>query len=137
MAWFEQPRDPQQLRGFDLIGGMVKRRRVALGWSQRYLEGQCGVDQAVISRLENGKQYGLRWSRFAELVDALGGLEVVAPAPRPGPAGAATMATEDPLELTPSEVIDLATGLDPGPTSLRRRDGVPITSTSASIPTRT
>ncbi len=112
MAWFEQPRDPQEQRGFDLIGGMVKRRRGALGWSQRYLEGQCGIDQGVISRLENGKQYGLRWSRFAELVDALGGLEVVAPAPRPGPTGA-PMSNEDSLELTSSEVIDLAMGLDP------------------------
>jgi hypothetical protein len=29
----------------------------------------------VISRIENGRQYGLRWSRLAELVDALGGLD--------------------------------------------------------------
>ena len=38
-----------------------------------------GIDQTVISRIENGKQYGLRWSRFADLVDALGGLEGLEP----------------------------------------------------------
>ena len=46
---------------------------MALGWTQRQLEAQSGVDQTVISRIENGKQYGIRWSRFALLVDALGG----------------------------------------------------------------
>ena len=38
--------------------------------------GQSGIDQTVISRIENGKQYGIRWSRFALLVDALGGFDV-------------------------------------------------------------
>ena len=43
-----------------------------------------GIDQTVISRLENGKQYGLRWSRFAILVARLHGLEAeTAKAPRP------------------------------------------------------
>ncbi len=74
MTWFGQPRDPQEQRGFELIGVEIKRRRRALGWSQRMLEAYSGVDQTVISRLENGKQYGIRWSRFALLVDALGGI---------------------------------------------------------------
>jgi len=32
----------------------------------------CGLDQSVISRLENGKLANLRWWRFAALVGALG-----------------------------------------------------------------
>ena len=76
MTWFPNPRDPQQQRGFDLFGQTLRRRRVALGWTQRQLGAYSGIDQAVICRLENGKQYGLRWSRLAELIDALGGLDV-------------------------------------------------------------
>ena len=73
MTWFGQ-RDPQERRGFELIGVELLRRRRALGWTQRTLEAQSGIDQTVISRLENGKQYGLRWSRFARLVEALDGI---------------------------------------------------------------
>ena len=73
MTWFGQ-RDPQERRGFELIGLELLRRRRALGWTQRTLEAQSGIDQTVISRLENGKQYGLRWSRFARLVEALDGI---------------------------------------------------------------
>jgi len=71
---------------------MIRRKRVWLLWTQRQLEAESGIDQTVISRLENGKQYGLRWSRLAELVDALGGLDIDAsaqparvrgPVPRP------------------------------------------------------
>jgi transcriptional regulator with XRE-family HTH domain len=81
MSWQEQrPRDPQQQHGFDMIGVMVRRRRVFVGWTQRRLEVYSGIDQTVISRIENGKQYGLRWSRFAQLVEALGGLDVPPPA---------------------------------------------------------
>jgi transcriptional regulator with XRE-family HTH domain len=66
--------DARAARGFRLIGRLVLRRRQRLGLSQRQLEHLSGVDQTVISRLENGRLGGLRWSRFAELVDALGGL---------------------------------------------------------------
>ena len=62
-------------RGYDLIGAMVKRRRLAASLTQRELEDLTGIDQTVISRLENGKQYGLRWSRFAVLIGALDGLD--------------------------------------------------------------
>lgn len=83
MSWDGQrPRDPQQQHGFDLVGAVLKRRRARLGWTQRQLEAYSGIDQTNISRLENGKQYGLRWSRFADLVDALGGLDA-----GPQPAG--------------------------------------------------
>jgi transcriptional regulator with XRE-family HTH domain len=62
---------------------MIKRRRAAASMSQRKLERLTGIDQSVISRLENGKQYGLRWSRFARLVGVLDGLDEPARAPTP------------------------------------------------------
>ncbi len=67
-------RSPQEQLGYKVIGGLVSRRRQRLGWSQRYLEGRAGIDQAVISRIENGKQFGVQWARFATLVGAMGGL---------------------------------------------------------------
>jgi transcriptional regulator with XRE-family HTH domain len=76
VTWNQRPRDPQQQEGFEAIGAMVRRRRARLGWSQRYLELRSGLDQTVISRIENGKQYGIRWSRFATLVGAMGGLDI-------------------------------------------------------------
>ena len=75
---WEHSRDPRhglEQAGYDLIGAALKRRRLRAGLSQRQLERLCGIDQTVISRLENGKQYGLRWSRFAILVGVLDGLE--------------------------------------------------------------
>ncbi len=77
MTWdsFDVERlDGRTRHGFDLIGQLVRRRRQGLGLSQRQLERLSGVDQTVISRLENGTLGGLRWSRFARLVGALGGL---------------------------------------------------------------
>ena len=62
-------------RGYELIGTMLRRRRRAASLTQRQLQYAAGIDQAVISRLENGKQYGLRWSRFAFLVGVLDGLD--------------------------------------------------------------
>src|SRR5690348_13512089 len=76
MPDWERPRDPQRLRGFEIVGTMIRRKRIWLGWTQRMLEGQSGIDQTVISRLENGKQYGLHWKRFADLVAALDGFEL-------------------------------------------------------------
>ena len=49
------------------------------------LEARSGIDQTVISRIENGKQYGIRWSRFATLVGSLGAFGTTAARPRPGP----------------------------------------------------
>jgi len=54
---------------------MIRRRRLLGSLTQRELERLTGIDQTVISRLENGRQYGLRWSRFAILVAELHGLE--------------------------------------------------------------
>ena len=110
MTWFERPRDPQEQHGFDLIGAIVKRRRVSLGWTQRYVEAVSGIDQTVISRIENGKQYGLRWSRFALLVDALGGVDV-ALAPWADPRVREPV-TEDTDFARPIDRVDLGDGLD-------------------------
>ena len=75
------PRHEVEQRGYDLIGVVLKRRRLTAGLTQRELERLARIDQTVISRLENGRQYGLRWSRFAILVAALDGLDDVASKP--------------------------------------------------------
>ena len=62
---------------------MLKRRRLLAGLTQRELERLTHVDQTVISRLENGRQYGLRWSRFAILVATLDGLDDATAKPAP------------------------------------------------------
>ena len=77
------PRHETEQQGFDLIGAVLKRRRLQASLTQRELEHRSGIDQTVISRLENGKQYGLRWSRFAILVAVLDGLESEPPKPVP------------------------------------------------------
>ena len=124
MTWDQRPRDPQQQHGFDLIGATIKRRRVWLSWTQRQLEAQSGIDQTVLSRIENGKQYGLRWSRFADLVDALGGLDgppAKEPLPLSGfrppsaadpPSAVVRPSVVDAISPRRSTVIDLAPGLD-------------------------
>ena len=89
MAWSYVDRErwrPEVQRGWAMIGAMVKRRRHAIRWSQRDLERACYVDQTIISRLETGKLAGMKFSRFAALVAAMGGLDVDAPhPPPPGP----------------------------------------------------
>ena len=79
---------------------MIRRKRMWLGWTQRMLAAQAGIDQSVISRLENGRQYGPHWKRFADIAAALDGFDLVtrslveAPSPRPGPA-----TNQGPIEL--------------------------------------
>lgn len=87
MSWYPRGREPEEQLGSELVGAEVKRQRLALGWTQRMLEAQSGIDQTVISRIENGKQYGIRWSRFATLVGSLGAFGVTAARPRAGPPG--------------------------------------------------
>ncbi|MEX2184596.1 MAG: helix-turn-helix domain-containing protein [Chloroflexota bacterium] len=82
MPWDETGRRvyrPAVLRGWALIGLAVRRRRLALALSQRDLQRRSGVSQSLISRLENGVLRGMRWSRFAQLVDALDGLDFPTP----------------------------------------------------------
>ena len=70
-----RPRGGLEQRGYDLIGAMVKKQRLRASLTQRELEDLTKIDQTVISRLENGKQYGLRWSRFATLIGVLDGFD--------------------------------------------------------------
>lgn len=60
------------ISGMAAIGDSVREARRRAGMSQRHLAKVCGLDQSVISRLENGKLANLRWWRFAALVGALG-----------------------------------------------------------------
>ena len=93
MSWDPQPwpTDRRVIRGLELIGATIRRRRLRLALSQRQLQYLSGVQQSSISRLENGILTGLRWQKFARLVDALDGVEYGAPLaqhpPWPGPAG--------------------------------------------------
>jgi len=66
--------DARAATGYRMIGRLVRERRRRLGISQQHLGRLSGVDQSVISRLENGKLASLGWSRFAAVVCALGGL---------------------------------------------------------------
>lgn len=58
--------------GMATLGQSVRRARLRAGYSQTDLELRCGLDQTVISRIENGKLPSLAWWRFAQLVGALG-----------------------------------------------------------------
>jgi DNA-binding Xre family transcriptional regulator len=84
MAWTAEDRErrfPEVQRGWELIGASVKRRRLAIGWSQRDLQRASGLHQSAISRLENGRLSGIRFSTFARLVAAMNGLDPAAPRP--------------------------------------------------------
>jgi DNA-binding XRE family transcriptional regulator len=71
---FEPPDDDVIRAGHEAVGELIRRARFRNGWTQRQLGALCGIDQAVISRLENGQQRGLSWRRFGRLVATLGGL---------------------------------------------------------------
>jgi len=60
------------MAGLEAIGQSVREARRRAGLRQRDLERRCGLDQTVISRIENGRMPSLRWTRFAALVGALG-----------------------------------------------------------------
>jgi transcriptional regulator with XRE-family HTH domain len=107
VIWDQRLRDPIQQRGLDIVGAAIKRRRLALGWTQRFLEAQSGIDQTVISRIENGRQYGLRWTRFADLVAALGGFDT-APSDRRPIGGRRGPSMRHAIDLT----IDSGAGID-------------------------
>ncbi len=76
-----QDADVRTARGYARIGRLVRRRRERIGLSQRDLQRLSGIDQSVISRLATGRLRGLRFSRLARLVDALGGIGDADPLP--------------------------------------------------------
>lgn len=53
-------------------GGLVRERRIELGWTQAELAERTGVPQADISRIENGR-LDARWSTLQRLLGALAG----------------------------------------------------------------
>ena len=57
--------------GLAEIGAWIKSARYAIHMTQQHLENVSGVDQTVISRLENGRLYSLRLVRLAAVVGAL------------------------------------------------------------------
>jgi transcriptional regulator with XRE-family HTH domain len=57
--------------GKGAIGAAVKAARLRRRWPQRWLAFQAGVDQSIISRLENGKLTGIRWQTLARIVGVL------------------------------------------------------------------
>ena len=64
---------PEIEHGLDVIGELVRGGRRDRGWSQYALERASGVDQTVISRLENGVLTSLRLIRLAAIFAALDG----------------------------------------------------------------
>jgi predicted transcriptional regulator len=56
-----------------LFGRLIRQARYNCQLSQRQLEWVCGVDQTVISRLENGRIRHMRVQRVARVVAGLAG----------------------------------------------------------------
>jgi transcriptional regulator with XRE-family HTH domain len=74
-----EPRHGLEQHGYDVIGARIKAIRTRIGLTQRQLEHLTGIDQTVLSRLENGRQYGLRWARYAILIGVLDDLDPAGP----------------------------------------------------------
>ncbi|MFT4136424.1 helix-turn-helix domain-containing protein [Microbacterium sp.] len=53
------------------LGGLVRERREALGWSQQALSERAGTSREWIVRLEAGKP-GVRMDRVFDVIGALG-----------------------------------------------------------------
>ncbi len=110
MIWDPQPwpTDRRVIRGLQLIGATIRRRRLRLALSQRQLQYLSGVQQSSISRLENGILTGLRWQKFARLVDALDGVEYGAPLakhpPWPGPAGSGSAKPDESDDIETDDI---------------------------------
>jgi len=68
-----KPFEPDQAYGLRALGAMVRRARRDVGISQHSLARVVGVDQSVISRLENGKLPGLRLRNLGAVIAALDG----------------------------------------------------------------
>lgn len=97
-------RDPRTARGMRRIGHATRVRRQRLDLSQRDLGALTGVHQSTISRFERGERCGLRWARFALLVDVLGGLDF-----------------DDSLDPSPDERLIGPLGLHPHPPIAREQ----------------
>jgi transcriptional regulator with XRE-family HTH domain len=54
------------------VGATLRRRRLELGWTMRTLEEASGVDDAVISRIENGEIAQPRVNKITRIATAMG-----------------------------------------------------------------
>lgn len=54
------------------LGATLRHRRLELGWTMRVLEEASGVDDAVISRIENGEIAQPRLDKITRIAAALG-----------------------------------------------------------------
>jgi len=57
--------------GLGEIGRWVRSARREKGMTQQHLENVSGVDQTIISRLENGRLHSIRFTRLAAVVGAV------------------------------------------------------------------
>jgi predicted transcriptional regulator len=64
---------PEIRHGLAVIGDVVRSGRRERRWTQFALERASGVDQTVVSRLENGRLTSLRLTRLAAIFAALDG----------------------------------------------------------------
>jgi transcriptional regulator with XRE-family HTH domain len=62
---------PEIRHGLEVIGEAIRSGRRDRRWTQFALERASGVDQTVISRLENGRLTSLRLIRLAAIFAAL------------------------------------------------------------------
>lgn len=70
---FRRPLTETEVAGLRLIGRALRQGRHARGWTQYQLEQVSGVDQTIISRLENGRLEGVAFRKVAALARALEG----------------------------------------------------------------
>ncbi len=57
--------------GLDEIATWVREARRTAGMTQQHVENIAGVDQTIVSRLENGRLYSIRFLRLAAVVGAI------------------------------------------------------------------
>ncbi len=78
------------------VGGQVRASRVHASLTQRQVEELTGIDQTVISRLENGKGSNMPLGRFAALLAAIDA--EIRPAERSVPSWMAPLLVSDELD---------------------------------------
>lgn len=69
--WGYRPPIPPEARRGASLGQLIREWRLGRGWSQRDLERISGVNQSIISRLENGRVTGMQLSTLGRLAWAL------------------------------------------------------------------
>ncbi len=75
--WGYRPPIPPEARRGASLGQLLREWRLGRAWSQRDLERISGVNQSIISRLENGRVVGMQLSTLGRLAWALKADEAV------------------------------------------------------------